>query len=573
MNGFCVTPEVIPASPHDVMTQQHKINQALELVRAHKVPMLSGHDLLSVASQRRQELMQILAQCHLSKDMYPLIPGHAIQIVENLGDYTFTSPYDFDGSFSSHKQIRKMLKEELESSLNAEKMAGKIELSALGITGIPNEVYNRQLKQLLRIIMRGSFQTLLCQTLLQSLFVVVHTYGGSTAITAQLVQESFNEQTQQLLSDFSLLSVELFKNTKDVSRNEVHYVTDQQIQISMDALLTMLSPYLDRSVRETLYKIRRAGKSQNLLTPAAFLHTLILSDNSPGRQAQRKHTVINTMEQTLDFMPIQLMETEVDHRIVAYSLAQGTEYTKDNKSKWEWLVRILPQQFHEGVKLIKQQQLLQSGFLPEWSAIWKILAESLSEQAHQTQQLTVNAVNTSQEFKPARYRQPTPGFDVTGTTVSEWEVRGNRFARRYDDDDRDHKGRRPRPFDDRRGRDTNPNRSRSRSNDRGDDHSRDRERKRPQSGDDKATRALSKSPNRQLDQSDDGKLRDHSRSRSRERRPPSSERTANEEDKEEEERERAQLQFATNTFEMLLQKQKTALENMQQEREAKQRRK
>ena len=72
MHGFCVTPEVIPASPHDVMTQQHKINQALELVRAHKVPMLSGHDLLSVASQRRQELMQILAQStqFLSVNMY-----------------------------------------------------------------------------------------------------------------------------------------------------------------------------------------------------------------------------------------------------------------------------------------------------------------------------------------------------------------------------------------------------------------------------------------------------------------------------------------------------------------------
>jgi hypothetical protein len=553
------------------MTQQHKINQALELVRAHKVPMLSGHDLLSVASQRKQELMQILAQCHLSPDMYPLIPGHAMQIVEGIGDYTFTSPYDFDGSFSSHKQMRKMLKEELESSLNSEKMANKIELSALGITGIPNEVYNRQLKQLLRIIMRGSLQTLLCQTLLQSLFVVVNTHGGSTAINAQLVQESFNEQTQQLLSDFSLLSVELFKYTKDVSRNELHYVTDQQIQISMDALLTMLSPYLDRSVRETLYKIRRAGKSQNLLTPAAFLHTLILSDNSPSRQAQRKHTVINDMEQKLDFMPIQLMETEVDHRTVSYSLAQGTEYTKDNKSKWEWLVRILPLQCHEGVKLIKQQQLLQNGFLPEWSAIWKILAESLSEQSHQTQPLTVNAVNTSQEFKPARYRQSTPGLEVTGTTVSEWEVRGNRFARRYGDDDRDHRGR-PRPFDDRRGRDTNPNRGRSRSNDRGDDHSRDRERKRQQFEEDQAKRTLSKSPKRQLDQGDDSKRREQSRSRSREPRPPSSE------DKEKEPRERSQspteqMQFATNNFEMLLTKQKQALEQMNQERDAKHRRK
>ncbi len=35
--------------------------------------------------------------------------------------------------------------------------------------------------------------------------------------------------------------------------------------------------------------------------------------------------------------------------------------------------------------MIRQQQLLQNaGFLPEWSTIWKILAESLSEQSHQT---------------------------------------------------------------------------------------------------------------------------------------------------------------------------------------------
>ena len=35
---------------------------------------------------------------------------------------------------------------------------------------------------------------------------------------------------------------------------------------------------------------------------------------------------------------------------------------------------------------IRQRQLLQpeNGFLPEWSTIWKILAESLSEQSHQT---------------------------------------------------------------------------------------------------------------------------------------------------------------------------------------------
>ena len=96
------------------MTQEHKINQALELVRAHKVPMLSGHNLLSVALQRKQELEQILAQCQLNTDMYPLIPGHAMQIVESIGDYTFTNIYGFDGSFSSHKHIRKTLKEELD---------------------------------------------------------------------------------------------------------------------------------------------------------------------------------------------------------------------------------------------------------------------------------------------------------------------------------------------------------------------------------------------------------------------------------------------------------------------------
>ena len=313
------------------------------------------------------------------------------------------------------------------------------------------------------------------------------------------------------------------------------------------------------------------------MSPAELLHKLILGDNSPHPQAQRKFAVINAMEQTLTFMPSQLLQAEVDHRVVAYLLAQGTEYTKDDKSKWEWLVRILPAQFYEGVKLIKQQQLLQNGFLPEWSAIWRILAESLSEQSHQ-QKLPVNAIHAGQSFKPARDREPTPAFDVTGTTHSEWKLRSNRFDRRNDDGDHEKRGRH-RQLEDRRGRDTNPNRDtssgwrRSRSNDRGDDHSRDRERKRPQSGDDKASRALSKSPNRQQDQSDDGKRRDHSRSRSREQRPPSSERTVNEEDKEEEERERAQLQFATNNLEMLLQQQKTVLENMHQKQEAKQRRK
>ena len=93
-----------------------------------------------------------------------------MQIVESIGDYTFTNVYGFDGSFNSQKHIRKTLKEELELSIATEKMAGKIELSVLGTTGISNEVYNLQLKQLLRIIMRGSFQTLLCQTLLQTFF-------------------------------------------------------------------------------------------------------------------------------------------------------------------------------------------------------------------------------------------------------------------------------------------------------------------------------------------------------------------------------------------------------------------
>jgi hypothetical protein len=75
-----------------------------------------------------------------------------------------------------------------------------------------------------------------------------------------------------------------------------------------------------------------------------------------------------------------------------------------------------------------------------------------------------------------------------------------------------------------------------------------------------------------LDQGDDSKRREQSRSRSREPRPPSSE------DKEKEPRERSQspteqMQFATNNFEMLLTKQKQALEQMNKERDAKHRRK
>jgi hypothetical protein len=571
MNGFCVTPEVIPASPHDVMIQENKINQAMSLANKDKVPMPYGPNLLTVASNRKAELQQILEQCQLNPNMYPLIPGHILPIAERLSGHTFISPFDMDGSLNSLKHLRKFIRDELESSLAAERMTDKIDLSSLGLTGVSIDVYERQLKQLLRIIFRGSLQTVLSESLLQGLFIVVHTNGGSTAMAAQLMQDSFGKHTQQLLNDLSQLSVELYKYGQSVSTDEVYYMTEQQVQITMDALATQLAPFLNLSVREALDKTRRLGKSPNLLSPAEFLHTLILGDNSPNPQAQRKFAVIRTMEQQLTSKPIQLLQAEVEHRFAAYLLAQGTEYTKDDKSKWEWVTRILPPQFHEGVRMIRQQQLLQNGFLPEWSAIWKILAESLSEQSHQTQQLTVNAVNTSQEFKPARYRQSTPGLEVTGTTVSEWEVRGNRFARRYGDDDRDHRGR-PRPFDDRRGRDTNPNRGRSRSNDRGDDHSRDRERKRQQFEEDQAKRTLSKSPKRQLDQGDDSKRREQSRSRSREPRPPSSE------DKEKEPRERSQspteqMQFATNNFEMLLTKQKQALEQMNKERDAKHRRK
>ena len=543
MNSFSVTPEVITASPHDVMIQENKINQAIALVNKDKVPMPSGPNLLTVASNRKTELERILEQCQLNPNMYPLIPGHIMPIAERLSGHTFLSPFNMDGSINSLKHLRKFVRDEMESSIAAEKLTGRIDLSALGLTGVPIDVYDHQLKQFLRIVFRGSLRTVLSESLLQGLFIVVHTNGGSSAIAAQLIQDSFGKQTQQLLNDFSQLSIELHKYGQYTSKDEVYYVTDQQIQIIMDTVSTQMAPFLNLSVREALDKTRRLGKSPNLLSPAEFLHTLILGDNSPHPQAQRKFAVISAMEQKLAFMPSQLLQAEVDHRVAAYLLAQGTDYTKDDKSKWEWLTRILPAQFHEGVRMIRQQQLLQNGFLPEWSAIWKILTESLSEQSHQ-QQLSVNAVHAGQSFKPARDREPTPAFDVTGTTLSEWKLRGNRFDRRYEDGDHEQRGRH-RPFDARRGRDTNPNRDarsgwrRSRSNARGDDHSRDSERKRPLSGDDKETRTLSKSPNRQLDQSDDGKRRDHSRSRSRERRPPSSERPANEEDKEEEERERA----------------------------------
>jgi hypothetical protein len=162
--------------------------------------------------------------------------------------------------------------------------------------------------------------------------------------------------------------------------------------------------------------------------------------------------------QELTFTPIQLRpsQAEVDHRFAAcllLLLAQCTEYTKDDKSEWEWLTRIRPAQSHEGVdsELIKQQQLLQNGFLPEWPTIWKILAGSLSEHSHQTPQLPINAIrfNAPLHFKPARDREVG---DVAGTTISQWEFRGSRFDRCYDDHDGDHEQRgRPRPFDDRRG--------------------------------------------------------------------------------------------------------------------------
>ncbi len=47
--------------------------------------------------------------------------------------------------------------------------------------------------------------------------------------------------------------------------------TEQQVQITMDALATQLAPFLNLSVREALDKTRRLGKSPNLLSPAEFL--------------------------------------------------------------------------------------------------------------------------------------------------------------------------------------------------------------------------------------------------------------------------------------------------------------
>ncbi len=85
------------------------------------------------------------------------------------------------------------------------------------ITGVSIDVYERQLKQLLRIIFRGSLQTVLSESLLQGLFIVVHTNGGSTAMAAQLMQDSFGKHTQQLPNDFSQLSVELYKYGQSVS--------------------------------------------------------------------------------------------------------------------------------------------------------------------------------------------------------------------------------------------------------------------------------------------------------------------------------------------------------------------
>jgi hypothetical protein len=251
MNGFCVTPEVIPASPHDVMIQENKINQAMALVNKDKVPMPYGPNLLTVASNRKAELQQILEQCQLNPNMYPLIPGHILPIAERLSGHTFISPFDMDGSLNSLKHLRKFIRDELESSLAAERMTGKIDLSSLGLTGVSIDVYERQLKQLLRILFRGSLQTVLSASLLQDLFIVVHTNGGSTAMAAQLMQDSFGKHTQQLLNDFSQLSVELYKYGQSVSTDEVYYMTEQQVQITMDALATQLAPFLNLSVRRT----------------------------------------------------------------------------------------------------------------------------------------------------------------------------------------------------------------------------------------------------------------------------------------------------------------------------------
>jgi hypothetical protein len=53
------------------------------------------------------------------------------------------------------------------------------------------------------------------------------------------------------------------------------------------------------------------------MSPAELLHTMILGDNAPNPQAQRKFAVISDMEQKLTFMPIQLLQAEVDHRFAA----------------------------------------------------------------------------------------------------------------------------------------------------------------------------------------------------------------------------------------------------------------
>jgi hypothetical protein len=223
MNGFCVTPEVIPASPHDDMIQENKINQAMALVNKDKVPMPYGPNLLTVASNRKAELQQIVEQCQLNPNMYPLIPGHILPIAERLSGHTFISPFDMDGYLNSLKHLRKFIRDELESSLAAERMTGKIELSSLGLTGVSIDVYDRQLKQLLRILFRGSLQTVLSESLLQVLFIVVHTNGGSTAMAAQLMRIPLASKLSSCLT--SLASCQSSFTNMDNPYRRTRYIT------------------------------------------------------------------------------------------------------------------------------------------------------------------------------------------------------------------------------------------------------------------------------------------------------------------------------------------------------------
>ena len=127
--------------------------------------MPSGPNLLTVASNRKTELERILEQCQLNPNMYPLIPGHIMPIAERLSGHTFLSPFNMDGSINSLKHLRKFVRDEMESSIAAEKLTGRIDLSSLGLTGVPIDVYDHQLKQFLRIVFRGSFRTVLSESL------------------------------------------------------------------------------------------------------------------------------------------------------------------------------------------------------------------------------------------------------------------------------------------------------------------------------------------------------------------------------------------------------------------------